>query len=44
MTPKNQKYRKQVELLLQALPIVARNENFALYGGTAINFFRGCPR
>jgi len=39
MTPKNQKYRKQVELLLQALPIVARNENFALYGGTAINFF-----
>ena len=39
------KYRAQVVLLLQALPYVAREEIFALKGGTAINLFvREMPR
>ncbi len=39
------KYRAQVDLLLQALPIVAEEEIFALKGGTAINLFeRELPR
>ena len=39
------KYRAQVDLLLQILPYVAREEIFALKGGTAINLFiREMPR
>jgi hypothetical protein len=37
----NDKYLKQAELLLRVLPYVAREEVFALKGGTAINFFWG---
>lgn len=38
-------YRAQVELLLQVLPHVAKEECFALKGGTAINLFvRDMPR
>jgi predicted nucleotidyltransferase component of viral defense system len=38
-------YREQVSLLLRTLPIVAREEAFALKGGTAINLFvRDLPR
>lgn len=38
-------YRKQVELLIQALPHVAKEDCFALKGGTAINLFiRDMPR
>jgi predicted nucleotidyltransferase component of viral defense system len=41
----NQHYKKQVELLLSALPEVAKEACFALYGGTAINLFlRNMPR
>lgn len=41
----NDKYLKQAELLLRILPYVAREEVFALKGGTAINFFwRDFPR
>jgi len=41
----DKKYRKQLELLLQALPIVAKEETLALKGGTAINLFiRDLPR
>jgi predicted nucleotidyltransferase component of viral defense system len=40
-----QEYRKQVDLLLQLLPYVAKEEIFALKGGTAINLFvRDMPR
>ncbi len=39
------KYRAQVDLLLQILPYVAKEKNFALKGGTAINLFvRDLPR
>lgn len=39
------KYRKQVELLIDALPIVMADERLALKGGTAINLFhRDLPR
>jgi predicted nucleotidyltransferase component of viral defense system len=39
------RYRKQTELLLRVLPLVMREEVFALKGGTAINFFwRDYPR
>ena len=34
-----EKYRKQVELLIDALPIVMADERVALKGGTAINLF-----
>jgi len=34
-----QSYRAQVDLLLQAIPHVAKEECFALKGGTAINMF-----
>ena len=35
----------QVELLLKVLPLVAKEEVFALKGGTAINLFvRNMPR
>ena len=32
-------YKRQVALLLDVLPEVAREECFALHGGTAINLF-----
>src|SRR5882757_5437238 len=38
-------YRDQVSLLLRLLPIVGRENDFALKGGTAINLFvRDLPR
>lgn len=38
-------YREQVSLLLRVLPIIEREEAFALKGGTAINLFvRDLPR
>tara|TARA_Y100000815_G_C13312455_1_gene489105 strand:- start:493 stop:1386 length:894 start_codon:yes stop_codon:yes gene_type:complete len=38
-------YKQQVSLLLQVLPEVAKEPNFALHGGTAINLFvRDMPR
>lgn len=38
-------YRAQVELLLRVLPYVAKEKDFALKGGTAINLFvRDLPR
>lgn len=38
-------YRAQVDLLLQVLPYVTKEESFALKGGTAINLFvRNMPR
>ncbi len=38
-------YKKQVKLILDVLPEVAREEHFALHGGTAINLFvRDMPR
>lgn len=41
----NQIYKRQVELLLKVLPEVAKEDNFALHGGTAINLFvRNMPR
>ena len=43
--PFHEIYRKQVELLLRVLPIVAEESCFALKGGTAINLFvRDLPR
>ncbi len=33
------KYKKQVQLLLSVLPLVAKENCFALHGGTAINLF-----
>lgn len=35
----SEKYKEQVELLLQILPEVANIKAFALKGGTAINMF-----
>ncbi|VAX11058.1 Ync [hydrothermal vent metagenome] len=41
----NRNYKKQVALLLDVLPEVAKEECFALHGGTAINLFvRDMPR
>ena len=41
----NQKYKTQVNILLTVLPAVAKEECFALHGGTAINLFiRDMPR
>ena len=41
----DQKYKAQVDLLLQTLPYVAKETIFALKGGTAINLFvRSMPR
>jgi predicted nucleotidyltransferase component of viral defense system len=41
----SENYRAQVDLLLQVLPHVAKEECFALKGGTAINLFvRDMPR
>lgn len=40
-----ERYMRQVELLVRALPYIARQETFALKGGTAINlFYRDMPR
>jgi predicted nucleotidyltransferase component of viral defense system len=39
------KYRRQVDLLLQTIPYIAKEQIFALKGGTAINLFiRDMPR
>ncbi|MDR0983034.1 MAG: nucleotidyl transferase AbiEii/AbiGii toxin family protein [Culturomica sp.] len=35
----NNAYKKQVALLLDILPTIAEEKNFALHGGTAINLF-----
>lgn len=44
MDPSNP-YRRQVQLLLRLLPIVAEHDCFALKGGTAINlFYNDLPR
>ncbi|WP_296936870.1 nucleotidyl transferase AbiEii/AbiGii toxin family protein [uncultured Marinobacter sp.] len=41
----NETYKKQVQLLLAVLPEVAKEECFAMHGGTAINLFvRDMPR
>ncbi|MFA5426501.1 MAG: nucleotidyl transferase AbiEii/AbiGii toxin family protein [Bacteroidales bacterium] len=32
-------YKKQVSLLLEILPEIAKEDVFALHGGTAINLF-----
>ena len=43
--PINEAYRRQVRLLMRLLPLVAREDCFALKGGTAINLFvRDLPR
>jgi len=40
-----EQYMRQVELLVKTLPFIARQETFALKGGTAINlFYRDMPR
>jgi len=42
---KNAVFFKQAELLLRILPLIHKEEAFALKGGTAINFFiRELPR
>ncbi len=42
---KKQSYKEQVSLLLTVLPEVAKEENLAMHGGTAINLFvRDMPR
>ncbi len=42
---KDNPFYKQVDLLLKLLPILATEPDFALHGGTAINFFvRDMPR
>jgi len=41
----NEAYKKQVELLIKVLPVVDKEKNIALHGGTAINLFiREMPR
>ncbi|MBB3148573.1 putative nucleotidyltransferase component of viral defense system [Phyllobacterium trifolii] len=43
--PVSEQYRQQVALLIQTLPAVAEEKDFALKGGTAINLFvRDMPR
>ena len=43
--PFDDKYRRQVALLVRILPLVAEEKGFALKGGTAINlFYRDMPR
>lgn len=43
--PVNERYRQQVALLVQTIPAVAEEKDFALKGGTAINLFvRDMPR
>jgi len=39
------RYKRQVALLLKVLPIISKETDFALHGGTAINLFqRNMPR
>ncbi len=41
----HEKYKRQADLMLSLLPHVAKENCFALKGGTAINFFvRDMPR
>ncbi|MCK3683062.1 nucleotidyl transferase AbiEii/AbiGii toxin family protein [Maribellus sp. YY47] len=41
----NNLYKEQVRLLLRILPVIYREENFAVHGGTAINLFiKDLPR
>jgi predicted nucleotidyltransferase component of viral defense system len=41
----NDKYRKQVALLIKIMPNVYQIEEFAVHGGTAINMFhKNMPR
>ena len=41
----NESYKKQVKLLLDVLPEIAKEECFAMHGGTAINLFlQSIPR
>lgn len=43
--PLTDDYRRQVQLLIQVIPIIAGEKDFALKGGTAINLFiRDMPR
>ena len=43
--PLNEKFRRQLDLLLRTVPFIAKEKCFALKGGTAINlFFRDLPR
>ncbi|MGY4501188.1 hypothetical protein ACVWYH_005119 [Bradyrhizobium sp. GM24.11] len=43
--PLSERYRHQVALLIETLPFVAAEQDFALKGGTAINLFvRDMPR
>ena len=43
--PLSEKYRHQVALLIETIPFVAAESDFALKGGTAINLFhRDMPR
>ncbi|GHS99894.1 hypothetical protein AGMMS50276_24430 [Synergistales bacterium] len=45
LTSFDEKYLNQLNLVLQILPVIAREGTFALKGGTAINLFeRGLPR
>ena len=39
MNPEPSEYQRQATLLIELLPTVARQSDFALYGGTAINLF-----
>ncbi|WP_202618188.1 nucleotidyl transferase AbiEii/AbiGii toxin family protein [Arcticibacter tournemirensis] len=42
---KNEEYADQVRLLIRLLPIIDKEDCFALKGGTAINlFYRNMPR
>ncbi len=36
----NKKFKDQVSLIIRVLPIIAKEKNIALHGGTAINLFR----
>jgi predicted nucleotidyltransferase component of viral defense system len=41
----NNLYKEQVRLLLRILPVIYREEDFAVHGGTAINLFiKNLPR
>lgn len=41
----NKLYEEQVSLLLRILPLIYREEDFAVHGGTAINLFiKNLPR
>ena len=45
MLDRSNPYYRQVELVMRVLPLVAREPQFALKGGTAINLFvRDLPR